>query len=195
MQAVGYARTSTFLQDESIKSQQEKIRKQCNDKEWQLLKIYTDKAISGATIKKRPAFQQMMEDATNKKFDIVIFTKLDRFGRSLSDILSSSQQLQNYGVQFTSIDDQIDTSTAQGKLLFHIMGAFAEFERTVIRQRLQEGFERAKREKRIGRHRSSLPEKEIKGYFQKKLSVRSIAKIYNVSPATILNRLKEWGEK
>lgn len=192
---VGYARTSTLLQKESIEVQKKRIQQYCNSRKWKLLRIYSDVGKSGKSVEQRTAFKKMMLGANNKDFEAIVFTKLDRFGRSLRDLLNTAIDLKEHEVDFISIDDSIDTSTAQGRLMFQIMGAFAEFERSAIRERLEAGLVRAKAKGMpIGRKKKIIPKEELLKYYQEnKLSYRSMAKIYGVSPTTIYNRLLELG--
>lgn len=124
-------------------------------------------------------------------------TKLDRWGRSVKDLVTSIDQLHRWGVNFISIGDSIDTSTPNGRLLFHVLSAFAEFEREVIRERLTAGRERARAEgKTLHRPRKNLDMREIRRlYVDVGLSANAIAKIMGVSHGTIISRLREMGIK
>ena len=103
---------------------------------------FEDFAVSGKTMK-RDAFQKMMELVENKKIDLIIFTKLDRLARSLQDLLNISSIFEANNVKFVAIEQNIDTSSYQGRLSFQVMGAFAEFERNIISERTKEGLMRA----------------------------------------------------
>jgi len=154
MKAALYIRVSTDKQaseGSSLEVQEEKIRKFCEFQNWQIFQLYADRGISGKDTE-RPQFQALMQDAKQKKFEVVVVTKLDRFGRSLRDLINSIHELNAIGIQFTSVNDNINTTTPNGKLLFHVLGAFAEFEREIIRERMMAGIAKAKQEGRqIGR--------------------------------------------
>jgi DNA invertase Pin-like site-specific DNA recombinase len=115
----------------------------------------------------------------------------------VKDLVMSIDELKRNGVHFISIGDNLDTSTPNGRLLFHILSAFAEFEREIIRERMQAGRERAKAEgKTLHRPKKKLPEKEIyRLYVEVGLSATAIGKLMGVSTNTILSRLREMGVK
>ncbi len=154
MRAALYIRVSTDKQASegtSLEVQEEKLLKFCSFQGWQVFKLYADRGISGKDTE-RPQFQALMQDARQKQFDVVVVTKLDRFGRSLRDLINSIHELNSIGIQFTSVNDNINTTTPNGKLLFHVLGAFAEFEREIIKERMMAGIAKAKQEGRqIGR--------------------------------------------
>nr|BDD45903.1 hypothetical protein 8 [bacterium] len=136
-----------------------------------------------------------MADAENGKFKAVIVTKLDRFGRSLKELVNSTDRLRELGIDFISLGDSIDTSTPNGKLLFNMLCAFAEFERELTRERLASGREKAKLEgKSLHRPLKELDERQIKRwYLENRLSINAISKLCKCSPATISNRLRRMG--
>ncbi|MFW6111046.1 MAG: recombinase family protein [Thermoproteota archaeon] len=196
MKVFGYARVSTEEQVKSgsLDQQVDKIRDYCEGHDHDLEKLFTDAGISA--LKERPEFNEMIDAIENgSDVDGLIVTKLDRFGRSVKDLVLQMDKLQEQGVDFISIGDSLDTSTPNGKLLFHILSAFAEFEREIIKERMQAGRERAKAEgKTLHRPKKDLDEKRIKELYKDKgLSARSIAKLMDVSHPTVLSRLREMG--
>ncbi len=154
MKAALYIRVSTDKQaseGSSLEVQEEKLLKFCSFQGWEVFKLYADRGISGKDTE-RPQFQALMTDAREKKFDVAVVTKLDRLGRSIRDLINTIWELNNLGVKFTSVNDNIDTTTSNGKLLFHILAAFAQFEREIIQERMMAGIAKAKQEGRqIGR--------------------------------------------
>ena len=109
-----------------------------------------------STRKRRPIQWNLMKRLRNHEFDAVCVLKLDRWGRSLKDLALEIQELTDKGVSFISIRDNIDLSTATGKLQFHMISAFAEFERDLNRERTMDGLARARAEgKHIGRPKGS----------------------------------------
>ena len=114
---------------------------------------YEDFGISGARGRdKRPALDRMLKDANWRRFDLVMAWSIDRVGRSLSDLLGTIQHLEAVGVDLYLDQQNIDTTTPTGRLLFQITGAFAEFERSIIRARVNLGLSRARAQgKRLGR--------------------------------------------
>jgi hypothetical protein len=116
-----------------------------------VVEVYQDEGISGD---KRPGFDRMLQDASRRKFDVVMAWAIDRLGRSLVDLLDTIVHLQAVGADLYLDQQNIDTTTPAGKLLFQITGAFAEFERSMIRQRINAGLARARAQgKRLGRPR------------------------------------------
>lgn len=106
---------------------------------------------SGATTN-RQALKQMVMDAKEKKFDVVLVYKFDRIARSLRDLLNLFTELEGYGVKVISVKDNIDMTTSAGRLMFNLIGAFSEFERSIIRERVISGLKNAKaRGQQLGR--------------------------------------------
>jgi len=192
-----YARVSTKKQD--LKPQIEILEKYCKEKNFDY-KIFSDFAKSGATTFSRPSFKKLMKNL--EEFDVVIVTKLDRFGRSVLDLVNNIKMLEAKGVKFISIGDSIDTSSPQGRLHFHIMCAFAEFERSIINERMREGRKRAEKYgSKSGKpcHRPkkdlNLEKEKIKELVEKGVSESFLAKLCGVSRGTMHSRLVEWGWK
>jgi putative DNA-invertase from lambdoid prophage Rac len=192
---VGYARVSTEEQVKSgsLEAQVEAIKQFCEARGFKLLGIFKDGGIS--SFAERPEREKVLKLAREGKCGAVIVTSLDRWGRSVKDLVITLDQLKQWGVAFISTDGRIDTSTPEGRLLFYILSAFSEFERELIRERLAAGRERAKAAgKTLHRPRKELPLKEIKRlYTEVGLSASAIAKLLQVSPHTILSRLREMG--
>ncbi len=187
-----YIRTSTDNQKESLVLQNDELRKYCEIKEYEIVDVYQD---DGWSCKNaiRPAFERMMKDAESYKFDIVLVTKIDRFARSIVDCLVSIEKLQKFGVQFTATSQTINTGDAMGRLTLHIMAAFAEFEREIIKERMSAGRKAAiANGKECYRHKKDIKKKEVLGYLDKNLSATAIAKILGVDVTTITNRLEDW---
>ena len=111
---------------------------------WEIVATFNDAGISGAKERKdRPGLDQMLKDASKGRFDVVMTWAIDRLGRSLVDPLATVQHLENCGVDLFIDQQSIDTTTPTGKLMFQIVGAFAEFERSMIRERVHAGLKRA----------------------------------------------------
>ena len=125
--------------------------------------------------------------------DVFMVWKLDRLGRSLRDLIDTFDLLKNKGVEFVSIMDKIDTTTPNGKLIFHIMGALAEWERDIIRLRTRAGLEAARaRGRKGGRPKKLTPAKEKRArelYDAKELTVTEICGLLNISRSTFYDHL------
>jgi DNA invertase Pin-like site-specific DNA recombinase len=133
-----------------------------------------------------------MLDAEAKKFGVVLVWKFDRFARSTSHLINSLQKFKSLGVEFVSVQDNIDTSTPMGKCVFTILAAFGELEHTVIVERIKAGLRNAKAKGRMpGKKRRMLDLATIRGRMTKGESLRKVAKSIGISPALLSKRLKE----
>jgi DNA invertase Pin-like site-specific DNA recombinase len=173
-----------ILQEESLQTCLKRLREDNPDKEYVVFD-FDDYAISGKTTE-RKALIRMMEKINNNKIDLIIFTKLDRLARSLQDLLNITSQLENKNVKFIVVEQNIDTTTYQGRLLFQIIGAFSEFERNIIRERMDTGRKRAelvgtKSGKPCHRPKLKIDEDGVRFKYQKGMSMQSIAKEYGIS--------------
>ena len=185
---IGYARVST--QEQKLAAQIELLQQAGCEK------IYKEKK-SGAT-KERPAFLQLMEHL--RTGDTVVVLKLDRLGRSLKDLISILEDIKERGAHFKSLEDNLDTSTSMGKLLFQLFGAFAEYERSIIRERTRIGLDSARRQGRIGGRKKGLTKKAQdkaiiaeRLYKQDELSIEAICERIEVSKPTFYKYLRHQG--
>jgi DNA invertase Pin-like site-specific DNA recombinase len=189
-----YARVSTEKQEESLEEQVKILEEFCKRNGYKLYNVYSETR-SGAK-SKREKFMELMRDVEARKFDAVVVLKLDRFARSMLDLLTSVEKLKTHGVDFISVNDHIETTTPQGKLIFHIMGALAEFERALIYERTKVGIERAKREGKVcHRPKKAVNLERVIDRYNKGIPLREIAAIEHVSYGTLQNRLREAGIK
>jgi len=136
-----YARVSTAEQDASLQLQE--LRKHAADKGFYVVGEYVDLGVSGSK-ESRPQLNRLMVDAQAKLFDAVLVWKLDRFGRSLKHLVNALDAFDKLGVAFISLTDNLDLSTPQGRLMFGIIGSMAQFERSLIQQRVKSGMASAK---------------------------------------------------
>lgn len=139
MKAAIYCRVST--ENQNVDNQKDICLEFCKRQSHKVFKIYKD-VISGTT-SSRPQFNKLIEDMRSLKFQIIVVTKLDRLGRSLQHLLSLFDEFNQKGIHFVAVTQNLDTSSASGKLQMHIMGAFAEFERSIISERTKEGLRKA----------------------------------------------------
>jgi DNA invertase Pin-like site-specific DNA recombinase len=138
-----YVRVSTDQQ--TVENQVRELQKVAERRGWTVVAEYRDEGISGAKGRdNRPGLDAMLKDASRRRFDVVMAWAVDRLGRSLSDLLGTIEHMEACGVDLYIDQQSIDTTTPTGKLLFHITGAFAEFERTMIQQRVHAGLARVK---------------------------------------------------
>jgi DNA invertase Pin-like site-specific DNA recombinase len=164
MYAAGYIRVSTEQQKEEGSHQNQRDRlKEWADRNGHELTIYEDIAISGQS-DDREAYQELMDEVAG--YDAVVVRELSRFGRSLQQVLNDVDALQDSDTDFISIEDNFETQSAQGKLLFQIIGAFNEFWANLARERAQESIERRREEgKPIGRPKK-LNEEQLEQVYE-----------------------------
>jgi DNA invertase Pin-like site-specific DNA recombinase len=174
---IGYARVSTKEQDNA--AQIEALTADGCER------IFTEQASGGRW--DRPELQTMLGQL--RKGDVVTVWKLDRFSRSLQDVLVMMQKIEDRQAGFKSLTEQIDTTSAAGRMIMHIVGAFAEFERSIIRERTLEGLRIANNKGRYGGPPFKLtkPQQEevIRTVTSGEITAAQAARIYQVDPATI----------
>ncbi|HKT24312.1 MAG TPA: recombinase family protein [Terriglobales bacterium] len=144
-----YARVSTLGHGQDPQMQLRELREYATLRGWSVSGEYVDKGQSGAK-DSRPELNRLMSDAHQRRFDGVLVWKIDRFGRSLKHLVCAIADLQEHGVAFVSLKDNIDLSTSSGRLMFNVIGAMCEFERELIRERVKSGLKNAAAEGRFG---------------------------------------------
>jgi DNA invertase Pin-like site-specific DNA recombinase len=182
---IGYARVST--QDQTLNLQKDALKKiGCN-------KIFTD-TVSGAKAE-RTGLNEALEYV--REGDTLVVWRLDRLGRSLKHLIETITELNNRKIGFKSIQENIDTTTSGGKLVFHIFGALAEFERDIIRERTQAGLLAARARGRKGGRPKALTPKKAQMvqdlYRNKENSIDEICKTLNISRTTLYRYIKPGG--
>ena len=190
VRAALYARVSTDDQDCSM--QIDALRSYAVARNWSIAREYRESA-SGATIKKRPEFRAMMERALARELDAVLVWKLDRFGRSLPDCISSLEQLESAGVLFIATSQGLSTeeNNPASRFMLQILAAAAEFERSLIRERTKLGVERARAQgKQIGRPRRVFDREKMRRLLKAGHSARKVAKILGVGEGTIRRAMR-----
>jgi len=160
-----YARVST--EEQYADKQVEICKEACEKQGHEIYKIYED-IISGTTTS-RPKFNKLLEDLRHYKFDAIMVTKLDRLGRSLQHLLSLFDEFNRKGIHFIAVTQNIDTSSASGRLQMQIMGAFAEFERAIISERTKEGLRKAEG---VGKRGKDKKPRKRRGGLKKPLSTQ-----------------------
>jgi DNA invertase Pin-like site-specific DNA recombinase len=186
--AVLYLRVSTI--DQTTANQERELRQIAERVGYDLLKVYKDHGISGAKGRdQRPAFNSMCRAAARREFDVVMAWSVDRLGRSLQDLIGFLSELHALGIDLFLHQQGLDTTTPAGKAMFQMMGVFAEFERSIIQERVRAGLARAKSEgKQLGRPRlEAALEKRIREALQRpeRPGVRVIAEQFGVSVGTV----------
>ena len=146
-----YLRVST--DDQTTANQQRELEAVAARAGWQVAAIYKDEGISGSKGRdRRPGLDAMLKDVTRRQFDVVMAWSVDRLGRSLQDLVGMLSEIHAAGVDLYLHQQAIDTTTPAGRAMFQMMGVFAEFERSIIRERVKSGMARAKAQgKRLGK--------------------------------------------
>jgi DNA invertase Pin-like site-specific DNA recombinase len=119
------------------------LRQYAERREFQIVKEYIDNGVSGSK-DSRPALNQLRIDAGQRRFDVVLVWKLDRFARSLKNLVNALAEFEALGIAFISLRDNLDLTTPSGRLMFQIIGAMAEFERALIQERVKAGLAHAR---------------------------------------------------
>jgi len=188
MRVLGYARVSS--KDQDLEIQINEIKKFCNYRDFELVRMFTDKA-SGKDIN-RDGFQDMLQVIHKKTFDadaVVVF-KTDRMGRSLKNLIDILEDFSKCGIQFISISDNMDTTLPTGKLMFQIVGAFAEYERTVINERTRLGIDQAQKDGvRFGRPRKRIDMDAVRADIAAGIPKTKVCKKYGVGKTYLYSKL------
>ena len=149
-----YARVSTS--DQSAGMQVRELREYCTRREWQIVGEYVDAGISGGK-ERRPELDRLMDGAHRRRFDAVVVWRFDRFARSVSHLLRALETFKALGIEFVSLLEQVDTTTPTGRMVFTVLGAVAELERSLTAERVRAGLRNARAKgKQLGRPRVSL---------------------------------------
>jgi DNA invertase Pin-like site-specific DNA recombinase len=151
-----YARVSTANHGQDSTMQTRELREYCERRGWKFSGEYVDEGISG-TKDSRPELNRLMADAHRRRFDAIVVWRFDRFARSVSHLLRALETFKALGVEFVSLSEQVDTSTPTGKMVFTVIGAVAELERSLIAERVRAGLRNARAKgKRLGRPRVAV---------------------------------------
>ena len=191
--AVLYLRVSTG--EQSTENQKRELVDISTEKNWRIVDIYEDIAVSGARNRyQRPEFKRLIDDAYDQKFDLVMTWSVDRLGRSLGDLVGLLGDLHKLNIELFMKQQGIDTTTPAGKAMFQMCGVFAEFERAMIRERIKSGLERARAQgKKLGR--PPLPDTvkhQIVRARAHNKTMRRIARELGVSLSTVHRVLAAW---
>lgn len=178
-----YARVSTN-NGQDPEMQLRELREYCQRRGWEVIHEYVDVGISG-TREKRPQLDRLLADAHRRYFDVVVVWRFDRFARSVSHLLRALENFRSLGIEFVSLSEQVDTSTPTGKMIFTVLGAVAELERSLIAERVRAGLRNARAKgKKLGRPRLVPNPGVITRLRAQGASWRAVGRALGVSPAT-----------
>lgn len=181
-----YARVSTL--DQNCEVQLQDLRRYAAQR-FACFREYIDVGVSGAQ-RHRPQLDALMKDAHKRLFDVVLVWKFDRFARSLKHLIESLDEFSSLGIDFVSYTEGVDTTTPSGQLLFHIVGAVAQFERDLIAERVRAGLAHAKAMgKHIGRPRAIVDTAAVLSLRTSGKSLRNIAKALGVPVSRVRRAL------
>jgi DNA invertase Pin-like site-specific DNA recombinase len=156
MKAAIYERVSTANNGQDPTMQTRELREYCDRRGWTVAGEYVDIGISG-TKERRPELDRLLGEAHRRRFDAVVVWRFDRFARSVSHLLRALETFKSLGIEFVSLSEQVDTSTPTGKMVFTVLGAVAELERSLIVERVRAGLRNAKAKgKSLGRPRVAV---------------------------------------
>ncbi len=189
--AAFYLRVSTDSQ--TTENQRRLLQEVAERSGWEIVEVYEDHGISGAKGRdKRPAFDALLKAVSRREIDMGAAFAVDRLGRSLPDLIAFLSDLQAKGCDLYLHQQAIDTSTPSGRMLFQMLGVFAEFERSIITARIKAGLDRARAQgKHFGRPNLSLERRRsVQKALSDGLSVRAAAKATGVSAASV-GRIKQ----
>jgi DNA invertase Pin-like site-specific DNA recombinase len=194
MRAAAYARVSTTNHHQDPEVQMRDIRAYCKYKGWEIVETYVDR-VSG-TRASRPALNKLMADAKEKKMEVVVVWKFDRFARNAQHMLKALEEFQQNNVSFVSTTENIDTSTPTGKMVFTVLAAVAEMERNTTVERIHAGLRNARAKGHVpGVKRKLIDIPKVRERVAAGESVRAVAKSLKISPPLLYLRLQEYKAK
>lgn len=202
-----YSRVSTEEQAKeglSVEAQIDKCKAFCNARDWDVFKVYKDAGYSAGSLN-RPALELLLRDAQEKKFDIILVYKIDRFSRKLKDLIMVLEDLKGKEINFTSVTEQIDTTSAMGEAFFQIIGVFAQLERGMVKERVELAFDRKTQfgesvhraplgysyvDKKLVPNQDAEKVKEIFEMWAADINYREICHKFNLIPSTLYQVIK-----
>src|SRR5438552_3665388 len=185
MRVALYARVSTCGNGQNPEMQLRELREYCVRRGWQVANEYVDIGVSGSK-DSRPELNRLMADAHMRRFDVVCVWKFDRFARSVSHLLRALETFKALGIEFCSFSAQMDTSTPTGRMIFTVLGAVAELERSLIAERVRAGLRNARAKgTRLGRPITNVPDSTLRKLLAQGHSMADVGKQLGISAATL----------
>lgn len=183
-----YARVSTHDQ-QTLPMQLKQMKEYIEHRKWKFVVEFYE---VGSGAKARPKREELLRMAHRREIDVILVWKLDRFGRSLVDLVTTLNELRNLEVVFVSLTESLDFSTPSGRAMAGMLSTFAEFERDIIRERVKAGIANARQNgKRLGRPKTAaLKKEEIRKLRSAGMNNSQIAKKLKISRGSVINQLK-----
>src|SRR5712671_4051192 len=179
-----YARTSTINHGQDVTMQTRELKEYIERRGWRLAGDYVDAGFSGSK-QQRPELDRLMQDAHRRRFDVVCVWRFDRFARSVSHLLRALETFKALGIDFVSYSEQMDTSTPAGKMVFTVLGAVAELERSLTVERVRAGLRNARAKgKTLGRPRVTVDAAKIASLRATGASWQTITRQLGISAGT-----------
>jgi len=189
--AATYARVSTVNHGQDPEVQLQPLRRVAEDRGWMVLGEFVDVGQSGAK-ESRPELDKLMELIRSGKVNVVAVARFDRLARSVQHLLGFLEECRTRGVDFVSISESIDTGSSVGKMVFTFLGAVAEFERSLIIERVKAGIARAKEAgKHCGRPRREIDTRAARILLEQGHGLREVAQMLDLPRSTLRRRLQE----
>jgi DNA invertase Pin-like site-specific DNA recombinase len=186
-----YARVSTLNHGQDVNMQLRELREYCQRRAWDIAGEYIDLGVSGAK-DSRPELNRLMADAHKRRFEVVCVWRFDRFARSVSHLLRALETFKALGIDFVSYSEQMDTSTPAGKMVFTVLGAVAELERSLIVERVRAGLRNARAKgKRLGRPSKGIDRATVAALRSQGASWRAIAEKLGVGVGTLYRAVRK----
>jgi DNA invertase Pin-like site-specific DNA recombinase len=180
-----YLRVSTRHHGQNLDTQRLALQEYAKNRGFEIVEEYADHGFSGSK-DSRPALDGLMKDAKARKFDMVLVARFDRFARSTKHLVTALEEFAALGIDFVSLSESVDTSTPMGKMIFTVLGAVAELERNLIKERIAMGLDRARKQKKtLGRPKRVFDRGKAKELHADGLSLREIAAQLGVNKGTI----------
>jgi DNA invertase Pin-like site-specific DNA recombinase len=182
-----YARVSTLNHGQDVTMQTRELRQFAEARGWQIAGEYIDTGVSG-TKDSRPELNRLMADAHKRRFDVVCVWRFDRFARSVTHLLRALETFKALGIDFVSFSEQMDTSTPAGKMVFTVLGAVAELQRSLIVERIKAGLRNARSKgRRLGRPKKIIDTARITQLRAQGLGWKKIARQLGLGVGTAMN--------
>jgi DNA invertase Pin-like site-specific DNA recombinase len=186
-----YARVSTQEQDPEV--QLAALRHHAEQRAWEIREEFIDRGISG-TRERRPALDRLMKAAWAGHFQAVVVWRFDRFARSVKHLVTALETFRSLNIGFVSLQEQLDTSAPIGQAMFTIIGAMAQLERDIIRERVKAGLEHARaRGVQLGRPVARVDAEDLLALHRQGLRLPDLARRFHCSRSTIRRRLRQAG--
>jgi DNA invertase Pin-like site-specific DNA recombinase len=189
-----YMRISTKGHGQTTDTQAVALREYAQHRGFQVVDEYRDEGISGAK-DRRPALDRLRAEARKRRFDAVLVARFDRFARSTKHLVLALEEFSSLGVDFISLNESIDTSSPMGRMVFTVIAAVAELERSIIRERVLAGVDRARRQgKRFGRPAVIVDRERIATMKASGQSIKAIARECGIARGTVRSILARVAE-